>query len=256
MRLFFLVLLISSKAFALDVIASGEGKNFDEALTNAKLVAVDKVNGAWIHGDSFVRDNMFSEKITQYNGGVIRKYDVLVSTPTTVTIKADVVPRSNEMTTNSLSVTADMKQELKSRVANQAALEKAKQVVDSRERAIAFNPTKVMYVNKGDTTTVIMNGEVSFQKKWLEDFKALLDMSGNGFNLNSFYKPVFVNVSGMDGHTEVTKSNFRFYDELGLYSFAPNGVRIDKDAREFVQLTFTVKTADLMKVDKFVVKFL
>jgi hypothetical protein len=255
MRLFFLALLISSKAFALDVIASGEGNNFEEALTNAKVVALDKVNGAWVHGDSFVRDNMFSEKITQYNGGVIRKYEVLKSSPTTVTIKADVVPRSNEMTSNTVNVTADMKQELKSRVANQAALEKAKQVVDSRERAIAFKPTKVMYINKGDTTTVVMNGEVSFQKKWLEDYKALQEMSGNSFDLDSFYKPVYVNVSGMDGHTEATKSNFRFRDDLGLYSFTGNGVRLT-GVKEYVQLTFTVKTSDLLKVDKFEVKFL
>jgi len=253
-RLFLLALLISSKAFALDVIASGEGKNFEEALLNAKVVALDKVNGAWVHGDSFVRNGMFSEKITQYNGGVIRKYDVIQSTATTVTIKADVVPRTNEMATNTLAITADMRQELKSRAANEASLEKAKQLVDNRERAIAFHPTKVMYTNKRGTTTVVMNGTVSYNPKWLADYNDLQQMGGY-FDLPSFYGKINVHVVGMDGHNEVTPKTFRFYDSLDLYKFTSKGVVIDPKATEYVVLTFSVATEDLDKIDRFVVKF-
>lgn len=250
-----ILFLFSLKASALDVVASGFGNNFEEALTNAKVVALDKVNGAWIHGDSYVRDSMFSEKITQYNGGVIKSYKILKNDGNFVIIEADVVPRSNEVKTNSTSVPSSMFDHLKGKIANEAKLTEAIKVIDNRGRALAFETTSVEYKPSGDMTTVVIDGVVSLQEKWKNDYVELQQMSG-GFDLPSFYKPLNVSVKGFDFGKEVTSSTFRFYDNLDVYHVSSNGVKIYPKKTDVVRLTFKVPTAKLANVNKFEVNFL
>lgn len=247
--------LISANASAYEVVASGVGKDYNESLQNAKMAALDKVNGAWINGDAYVRNNMFTEKITQYNGGVIRTYNVIKSTPNYVTIVADVVPRDkNGMTTNTLDVPSDMRSELGGRQENYKSRQEAIKVIDNRERALSFESEKVEYENLGDKTKVIITGKVTIQQMWNSQYQELISTAGY-FNLDNFYKPLYVNIKGYDFDRVVYNNTFNFYDDLTVYKITPHGVVISPKTVDRVRLTMTVPTEQLKLVNKFEVKF-
>lgn len=248
-------ILFSVNAFALEVIASGVGKDYNESLQNAKMAALDKVNGAWINGDAYVRNNMFTEKITQYNGGVIRSYNVIKTTPNYVVIVADVVPRDkNSMTTNAFNVPNEMRSELDGRQENYKSRQEAIKVVDNRERALSFELDKIEYENLGDKTKVMVTGKVSIQQMWNNQYQELINAAGY-FNLNSFYKPLYVEVKGFDYNVVSYRNNFRFYDDLNVYQITPHGVVILPKKVDLVRLTFTVDTNELKKINRFEVAF-
>lgn len=248
-------LFISTNATALEVVASGVGNDYNESLKNAKMAALDKVNGAWINGDAYVRNNMFSEKITQYNGGVIRTYTVIKNTPNYVTIIADVVPREkNTMTTNTLNVPVEVRSELEGRQENYKARQEAIKVIDNRERALSFVSDKVEYENLGDKTKVTITGKVSIQPMWDSQYQELIKSAGY-FNLESFYKPIYVKVEGYDYDRVVTSDLFRFYDDLNVYKITPYGVVIVSKMVDRVRLTMFVDTNKLKQVNKFEVVF-
>lgn len=253
--LILVALIVSTNATALEVIASGVGKDYNESLQNAKMAALDKVNGAWINGDSYVRNNMFTEKITQYNGGVVRTYNVIKATPNYVTIVADVVPRNkNTMTTNTLNVPNDVRSELDGRQENYKARQEAIKVIDNRERALSFESEKIEYENLGDTTKVMITGKVTIQPMWNSQYQELINTAGY-FNLQSFYKPLNVQVKGYDYERVVYSSVFRFYDDLNVYKITPYGVVIAPKMVDRVRLTIMVNTDQLKQVNKFEVIF-
>lgn len=252
----FLLVLLSLPAYALEVMAAGFGNTYEESLKNAKMVALDKVNGAWINGDSYVRNGMFSEKITQYNGGVIRKYEVMKNDVTFVIIKADVVPRSeNTVYTNTGDVSNDMRSELDGRRDNYTARQKAIKVIDNRERAIAFKVSSIQYVNQGQSTIVVIRGVASLQPMWVQSYNELQKEAGY-FDLDSFYRPLYVSVIGYDTGVIATSVTNKFYDDLSLWTFAPFGVVVRPKYSDEVELKIKVDTDTLKKVDKFEVRFL
>lgn len=250
-----LAVLVSTNATALEVIASGVGEDYNESLKNAKMAALDKVNGAWINGDAYVRDNMFKEKITQYNGGVIRTYDVVKASPNHVTIVADVVPReANTMTTNTFKVSTEMRSELEGRQENFKARENAIKEVDNRQRALSFELIKIDYENLGDKTKVTIDGKVSIQKMWDNQYQELIKSAGY-FNLESFYRPLMVTVKGKDYGKLVYANTFQFYDDLNVYKITPYGVVIVSKMVDKVRLTVFVPTDILKQVNEFEVIF-
>lgn len=253
--LILIAFLISASASAYEVVASGVGKDYNESLQNAKMTALDKVNGVWINGDAYVRNNMFTEKITQYNGGVIRSYNVIKSTPNYVTIVADIIPRDkNSMTTNTLVVPSEMRSELEGRQENYKARQEAIKVVDNRERALSFVTEKVEYENLGDITKVMITGKVSIQPMWNSQYQELIESAGY-FNLQSFYSPLYVKIKGYDFDRVVYSSFFRFYDDLNVYEIDPRGVVIYPKRVDRVRLTMFVSTVQLKQVNKFEVAF-
>lgn len=250
-----LLFTFSTHASALEVMASGLGDTFETALTNAKIVAVGKVNGAWIHGDSYVRNNMFSEKITEYNGGVIASYEVMKWDGSLIIIKADVVPRDkNGMATNKADVPSNMRSELAGRKVNEDQRQKAIQVMDSRTRALRFETDKISYRNVGRMTEVTVVGEVAYQDKWIRDYTELLVMGGP-MQLGTFYKPLRATVQGMDDEKVVTTNVVRFNDDLELYSATSAGLAINATKVVKVKLTFMAETDKLASVTKFDFRF-
>lgn len=241
-------------ALSTTVIATGCG---NDSLQKAKLSALDKVNGVWMRGESFVEGNSYSEKITQYNGGVIRKFDVIDEKNDCITIKADIIPRlQNGMHTNTSTVPTDMRRELEGRKEHFFARQKAIKEVDSRRRALKFEVENLRYENKGDMTRVTVEGNIGYQKMWLSEYQELRHLAGE-FDLQDFRTPMRVNVDAMDGKNLKKNINFRFNEELNLYEVHPvNAIKIYPKASEKIRLTFMVETSKLMDVDRFVIEFL
>lgn len=252
--LFLTLALLSFNAGAVSVVASGEGYTCEEALVNAKINAVDKVNGTWLHGNSYVRDNLFKEQITTYNGGVVKSYKVLKDDCKYIIIEADVVPQSNKVETNSAKVTQDLFNHMIAKVENEEKLANAVKVLNDRSKALAFKISNVEYQYRGISTQVIIHGDLYLQEKWLNDYKALAKEAS--IDLPKFDEPLMVNVKGLDSGKEITDNYFRIYDDqnLEVYHYH-NGVRVYPTKRDTLKLSFLVNTSKLKEVNEFVVSF-
>lgn len=248
-----LLSLVTLSASALEVVASGTGKDYNEALMNAKISALDKVNGVWIHGDSRVRDGMFSEKITQYNGGVITYYEVLRNDKTFVIINANVEPRSNKMISNTADVGA-LRSSLEGHVDEYKRKHVAGMAIDDRNKAFAVKVEKVEYQNQGKTTKVTMVVDMSYQEKWINDYNDLRQLAGD-IELTSFYPPLRMTIKGMDGDVLKTSSVVRINQDLSLYDIVGNRVKVNAKQTEKLLLTFYVESDKLTSVDNFVITF-
>lgn len=245
--------LFSLNTLALEVMASGFGKDYNESLTNAKMNALDSVNGAWINGDSYVRDGMFSEKITQYNGGVITAYEVLRNDKTFVIIKANVEPRSNKMVTNTANVSS-LRGSLEGHIDENKRKAVAVKAIDNLNKAFAVDVEKTQYENFGKMTRVTMLVTMSYQEKWINDYNDLKRMAGD-IELGSFYPPLRMNVLGMDGDKVRTKNVVRINQDLSLFDIVGNRVKVHTKQSEMLQLTFYADSDKLTSVDKFVITF-
>ena len=252
--LFLTLALIGFNVNAANVVASGEGLTCEEALVNAKINAVDKVNGTWVHGNSYVRDNLFSEKITTYNGGVVKSYKVLKDDCKYIIIEAEVVPQSNKVETNSAKVSQDLFNHMIAKVENEEKLSKAVEVLNDRSKALTFKIKNIQYQYKGIATLVTVEGDLSLQEKWINDYKALSKEAS--FDLPKFDKPLMVNVKGLDSGKEVTDNSFRLYDDenLQVYHYH-NGLRVYPTKKDTLKLSFLVNTSKLKEVNEFVVSF-
>lgn len=248
-----LLFLFSLNASAAEVVASGFGKDYNEALLNAKVTALDKVNGAWIHGDSKVRDGMFSEKITQYNGGVITKYEVLRNDSTHVIIKANVEPRTNKMVTNTTDVSS-LRSSLEGHTEAYQRKYVAGKAIDDRNKAFALKVEKVEYENLGKATKVSMIVNMSYQPKWIEDYNSLHQLAGD-IELGSFYPPLRMVVNGMDGDKVKTSNVVRVNGDIALYDIVGNRVKVNPKETETLLLTFWAESDKLMSIDNFVITF-
>ena len=254
--LLILSLLFSAQVGAVEVMSSACGNTYDEALTTAKVSAVDKVNGAWIHGDSYVRDNLFKETITQYNGGVIKTYEVLKQDSMCVIIKADVVPRSNKVETNSTEINTGTIIHLKSKLDDKDSLGKATKAIDSREKAIAFIADKTEFValDRKDTGLRI-SGTLQFKEKWKSDYADLKKLAGS-VNLESFKSDPQFELIGYDHGKEVYRTAFSYEGEMNLYEVNRDRVKVNLRSSEDVVLKFRVPTDKLEKMNKLEVRVL
>jgi len=161
------LLLASSFAYAEQVTVTGYGANYNAALENAKVLALEKGASTFIIGENRVRDGRAVEEIDQYNGGVIKSYRIVSQRNDgfshEVEIAADVVPKDNRIVRNTTEFSADF-QEFgeRERVVNRL------DNVGNAISAAVVNPR----FNVGRYSTAASGRVVlSFQPKWVSDMR-------------------------------------------------------------------------------------
>ena len=235
------------------VVATGVGKTCDQALQNAKITAVDKVAGLWISGERHTDGKDYNEKIVDYTGGVIKSYTIVDNQCNKVTIEAEVVPRTNKITTGGATVSKETRTHLQEKLYNEQKRLLAIKEIDNRTKAIYFKIQDIEMTPK----VIIITGDVGYQDKWKQDYYDLKKHSGK-FELESFTKPIMLNVKGFENGKEVFNKNFQMnYNNWVLYSYRQNGdVVIYPDRNDRIKLTFPVETSRIVDVDKFEVTIL
>jgi len=166
-------------AFAKEVVSSGYGTTLEAATLNAKKEATAQVVGSFIVGRTDINNNDMNNRITEYSGGVVRKYEVLEAANENglfhVTIKADV--DEDKVNTVILSSGKDIPSTLGEQLNRQREdRENAKQTVqalDSTKDAFAVTVKKIQFENHGDSTTVAVKYKVEWSPKWRDDLETL-----------------------------------------------------------------------------------
>jgi hypothetical protein len=162
--------LVASLCSAEEVVTTGYGNTFESALRNAKISAIAKVTGTWISSEHFVKNGTLTEEIVQYNGGVIKKYEVLSYHNNEVKIKADVdVVKDNRVGTKSKDIPTEMRNTLLEQQQNRDKIQKAVKFLDSKSKAMNLMTRDVSYNNKGSVTEVTIKGTISWTPKWVSD---------------------------------------------------------------------------------------
>lgn len=173
-KLIFLLTLASSVASAEIVTVTGYGKDYETSLNNAKIAALEKVTGTWIHSQSRSIDGSYNEDITQYNGGVIKSYDVISAAERQVTIRADVdIIKDNRVGSRSASIHHETKNDLVDKAKKNIQLSNAVSTLDSKNKAFAVNVKDIQYANFGQNTQVTIYAEMAWSPKWYSDVKSL-----------------------------------------------------------------------------------
>jgi len=168
--------LIASLCSAEEVITTGYGNTFDSALRNAKVAAVEKVTGTWINSEHKVRNGNLTEDIVQYNGGVIKTYEVLSYNNNEVKIKADIdVIKDNRVGTNSTTIPAVMRGKLVEQQQNLEQIYNAVKSLDNKNKALRLDVKNIEYVNKGSSTQVFISGNLVWIPKWQSDVRSLAE---------------------------------------------------------------------------------
>jgi hypothetical protein len=187
------LLLASSFAYAEQVTVTGYGANYNAALENAKVLALEKGASTFIIGENRAREGRVTEEIDQYNGGVIKSYRIVSQRNDgfshEVEIDADVVPKDNRIVRNTTEFSADFKEfGERERVVNR--LDNVANAIS----AVVVNPR----FNVGRYSTVATGRVVlSFQPKWLSDVREFaMVVNQKGMTSNDIYRNVHSGVVG------------------------------------------------------------
>ena len=239
------------------VVATGRGKTCEQALENAKVIAVERVTGLWMIAERTTNGKEYNEKITDYTGGLVKSYTVVDNQCTQVTIEAQVVPRTNRIVTGSADVKREHLDTLQAKIANEKKRAVAIAEVDNRSKAIAVQIDNIEFKTKDNATYVVIDTTMTYQEKWKHDYYDLKKQAGS-FNLESFAKPIRVVLRGKNYNDEVFTTTYQLnYDEMDLFGTDREGrVTIFPNRVERIRLTFKVDSGKIMAVDKFEVNLL
>ena len=169
------------------VKASGVGKTCEQALTNAKKAALEKVNGSWVSSVERSVDGKYSEDIVQYSGGVIKSYKYLKDECTFVIIEAEVMKRSNKVQLEKADLGRSQIVHIDGIKESFDRKKKAVDAINNRAAAVYFKPknTQLQLHPNGKDILVSIEGTFAFTDKWRADYLALREDIGY-FNLSSF----------------------------------------------------------------------
>lgn len=188
-RLIYALVFVTPFVAAKEVVVTGYGSSYNSALENAKVAALEKGVGTFVIGESKLQDNKYNESIAQYNGGVIKTYDVSNHKSNEygheVTIVADVVPKDNTIRRSSSQIKPDFEE-----------YDKRAKVVDKLNnvgKAIHAKVTNHSYKIGNNETTIYARVKLEWQPKWITDVKAFSEvLNDKGETTNGVYE----NVSG------------------------------------------------------------
>ncbi len=189
-----LLACLSLSCQAAEVTVTGYGKTVDEALTNAKNAAIERVAGTFITGQSTLEGDAYRSRTDQYNGGRIRTHEILSVGEKNglfvVRIMADV--DTDKVNTVIVSNGA----EIPAQVADQLDKarddhEKTRQIVETLDdpaQAFAVEVTKVTYRNRGELTDLLVEGRIVYSPKWYDDVRVMAKTIGRKVDIGSKWR--------------------------------------------------------------------
>lgn len=244
------------------VQASGTGNTCEQALTNAKRHALEKVNGTWVRSIQRSKDGSYDEEIVQYSGGVVKSYKFLRDDCTYVVIEAEVMKRSNKVQLETADITRSQVVHIQGIKDSVDSKQKAINSINSRVNAVYFKPinTEMRVNEETGNIQVSITGKFAYNDKWKADYLELREMYGF-FNLTDFARDATVKISGLDTMRDVVyTSQFTTEKDWKMWVIKSYGVNrvmeIKPHATEEATITFSIPMNKLEQVKSFKVEVL
>lgn len=189
-----LLACLSLNAQAAEVTVTGYGKSVDEALTNAKTAAVGQVAGTFVTGQSTLDGDAYRSRTDQYNGGRIRKHEILSVDEENglfaVRILADVdADKVNTVVvSDGAEIDAQVADQLDSARNDHEKTRRIVEALDDPAQAFAVEVTKLTYRNRGEFTDLIVQGRIVYSPKWYDDVRVMAKTIGRKVDIGSKWR--------------------------------------------------------------------
>ena len=189
--LLYALLLLAANANATEIIATGYGKSVEDALQNAKVAALEKVTGTFVTGQATLEGDRYHSSSTQYNGGLIRKHEVISVVEegglfvTVIKAEVDTDKVNTVVSSRGAEISGSVGTELEKA---RDDFEKTRRIVaalDDPAQAFAVRVTDVRYRNRGQMTDVEVDGVVVFNPKWYDDVRLMARTIGRKVEIGS-----------------------------------------------------------------------
>ncbi len=242
------------------VQASGSGNTCEQALTNAKRHALEKVNGSWVRSFQRSQDGSYEEEIVQYSGGVVKSYKYLRDDCTFVIIEAEVMKRSNRVQLEAADVSKSQVIHLQGIKDSVDRKQRAVSKINSRVDAVYFKPvnTQMSIIDGTNDVAVSIEGMFAYKDKWRADYLELREQFGY-FNLSAFEPEAKIKIVGYDSSKkEVFNTSFVYEGNWKLWKIKSYGasrtMEVYTHKTEDAKVKFRVPMNKLENVRSFVVE--
>jgi hypothetical protein len=163
---------------AVEVSSTGYGSSFDEALQNAKVLATEYAASTFITGKQELVDGKYKEALGQYNGGLVRKYEVTNTSTNSgmynVTILANVDTRKvNEIITNGDVAVNVVVPQVEQKIDDLNKIRAAWQAISATSNPFAYAVDSVKYDVDGSDMDIKYQLHMQWNPKWVDDSKQL-----------------------------------------------------------------------------------
>ena len=205
-----LLACLSLGAQAAEVTVTGYGKSVDEAFGNAKTAAVGQVAGTFVTGQSTLEGDAYSSRTDQYNGGRIRKHEILSVDEENglfaVRILADVdTDKVNTViVSNGAEIPALVADQLDKARDDDEKTRKIVEALDDPSQAFAVEVTKVTYRNRGELTDVLVEGRVVYSPKWYDDVRVMARTIGRKVDIGSKWREALWGLAALTAAVDPT----------------------------------------------------
>jgi hypothetical protein len=175
--------LFSQVAFAaVTVETTGKGITQEEAVRRAKLSAIEKVTGSFNLGQRTVRGNDYGEEIDDYVSGIILESTILDSQKIDSLWQVKLRATVDETKPSTFEVKRDkplMDEASRNKIAE---MQSRRQIADKFEvpgQAMVYKTDNVFVSPRHDVTVARIDGKISWQQKWINDFENFTKVAGN-----------------------------------------------------------------------------
>lgn len=251
LKLLFLVFISSCSSKSV-VLSKGYGKDRNEALNNAKILAVEIAAGIWINNEQQLINDNFDQRTAQYSSGSIDGYKIVKESADFVEIEAVVVKRSdNSVVQNKYYLTEEGFERIAdAKRLNESKIEAASSL-DDIDKALIFEISKTTIKPEDHNYLVEICGTVKFRQKWIDDYSSFKTKDLNLFFITAKHDII---ISGLDkANDEIyisPKSNHPV--DLGIYdSYTKN---VNYGVTEGICVSLVI--ADISKISHFQSSFI
>lgn len=186
-----ILLLLANVCSAVEIQTSATGNTCDDAVQNAKAIALARVTGEFVVSKAGLNGDTYDEHTTQYSGGVVRSYKELNvvqgNNRCVVTILANVDPnKDNRVIVDSdVNVPDSARQALVEHQQRTDNINRMSNRLDNAGDAFAVVPGQIKYVPRGNQTDVLVTVGVRLSPKWIDDVKVFSREAGKKINTDT-----------------------------------------------------------------------
>lgn len=177
----------------------GYGSHFGTALAQARLDALQQANGTWVSSVTTLDQNELEEKIAEYQGGVIKSYQIEKWDGKTLILIAEIDETSNNtVSSNKAKIDSDIKNQINELLDEQKRFNEAFSHIEDKESAFKIVTNSINFRSTGHSVIVEVDIDIMWQDKWISDSKGLLKVQNREGSTTYGFRNKFV--GGVTNH--------------------------------------------------------
>lgn len=256
-----IALCVQYEAFGVEIQSEGYGETVSNAVAQARQQAVDTVAGSFVVSTTVLDNDVPSETVRQYSGGLVKSTKVISVTSDGKLYHAVVLVDVDDRKINSRippsSVPLDVTDALKKSIHDYNQTREVVETLDHTTAAYGAAVSRVSMDNAGSTTTVRVEYTIALNPKWIDDVRVLARTVGRPIVLDHLMGGV-LRAFGADAALSKDDPSREpivcFSDKSGWYPDNCWETRHSFDSLRKgivpVKITIRTRSGDIVKIEK------